>query len=51
MLVIAGILEAFLSPTSESVLLKFTIAAALFLLLILYLSSARLTVEKQRLSS
>jgi len=43
MLVIAGILEAFLSPTSESVLLKFSIAAALFLLLILYLSSARLT--------
>jgi len=47
MLVIAGILEAFLSPTSESVLLKFSVAAALFLLLVLYLSSARLSVEKQ----
>jgi uncharacterized membrane protein SpoIIM required for sporulation len=47
MLVIAGILEAFLSPTSEPVLLKFSIAAGLFLLLLLYLSSARLTARDQ----
>jgi uncharacterized membrane protein SpoIIM required for sporulation len=43
MLVIAGILEAFLSPTSESAMLKFSIASGLFLLLVLYLGSARLT--------
>jgi uncharacterized membrane protein SpoIIM required for sporulation len=47
MLVIAGILEAFLSPTSEPVLLKFSIAAGLLLLLLLYLSSARLTARDQ----
>lgn len=39
MLVIAGILEAFLSPTAEPVLLKFSIALGLFLLLVMYLSS------------
>jgi uncharacterized membrane protein SpoIIM required for sporulation len=39
MLVIAGILEAFLSPTSEPVLLKFSVGSGLFLLLVLYLSS------------
>jgi len=42
MLVIAGVLEAFLSPTSEPVLLKFSVASGLFLLLIMYLTSARL---------
>jgi uncharacterized membrane protein SpoIIM required for sporulation len=41
MLVIAGILEAFLSPTSEPVLLKFSVGGGLFLLLVLYLSSRR----------
>jgi uncharacterized membrane protein SpoIIM required for sporulation len=45
MLVIAGILEAFLSPTSEPVLLKFSIGGGLFLLLVLYLSSRHLTSE------
>jgi len=42
MLVIAGVLEAFLSPTFEPVLLKFSVAAGLFLLLVMYLSSAKL---------
>lgn len=42
MLVIAGILEAFFSPTFEPVLLKFSVATGLFLLLVLYLSSAKL---------
>jgi uncharacterized membrane protein SpoIIM required for sporulation len=41
MLVIAGTLEAFFSPTFEPVLLKFSVAAGLFFLLIAYLSSAR----------
>ena len=42
MLVIAGILEAFLSPTSEPVLLKFSVGSGLFVLLVLYLSSAKM---------
>jgi uncharacterized membrane protein SpoIIM required for sporulation len=42
MLVIAGIIEAFISPTSESALLKFSIASGLVLLLALYLSSGKL---------
>ena len=45
MLVIAGILEAFLSPTSEPVLLKFSVGLGLFVLLVLYLSSGRLRAE------
>jgi uncharacterized membrane protein SpoIIM required for sporulation len=40
LLVIAGILEGFFSPTSETAFLKFSIAAGLFLLLILYLGKA-----------
>src|SRR5579872_1046347 len=39
MLVIAGILEAFLSPTTEPALLKFSVGAGLFLLFVLYLTS------------
>lgn len=39
MLVIAGILEAFLSPTTEPALLKFSVGGGLFLLFVLYLSS------------
>ena len=42
MLVIAGVIEAFISPTSESWLLKFSIASGLLLLLTFYLSSAKL---------
>jgi uncharacterized membrane protein SpoIIM required for sporulation len=42
MLVIAGIIEAFISPTSESALLKFSIASGLFLLFALYLNSGKL---------
>jgi len=38
MLVIAGIIEGFFSPTAEPVLLKFSIATGLFLLLIVYLN-------------
>lgn len=38
MLIVAGILEGFFSPTSETALLKFSVAAGLFLLLVLYLS-------------
>jgi len=38
MLVIAGILEGFFSPTSETMLLKFSVAAGLFLLLVCYLT-------------
>jgi uncharacterized membrane protein SpoIIM required for sporulation len=45
MLVIAGILEAFLSPTAEPVLLKFSVGSGLFLLLVLYLSSGRKQAE------
>jgi len=45
MLVIAGILEAFLSPTSEPVLLKFSVGLGWFVLLVLYLSSGRLRAE------
>jgi sulfite exporter TauE/SafE len=40
LLIIAGILEGFFSPTSETVFLKFSIAAGLFLLLVLYLGKA-----------
>lgn len=40
MLVIAGLLEGFVSPTSAIPLLKFSIAAGIFLLLIFYLSSS-----------
>lgn len=39
MLIVAGIIEAFLSPTSVNVELKFAIAGPLFLLLVLYLMS------------
>ncbi|HJW98527.1 MAG TPA: stage II sporulation protein M [Terriglobales bacterium] len=39
LLVIAGVLEGFFSPTAEPVLLKFSIALGLFLLLVLYVSS------------
>lgn len=46
MLVVAGILEAFFSPTSEPVLLKFSVATGLFLLLIMYLSSAKFREER-----
>ena len=45
LLVVAGILEAFLSPTFEPVLLKFSVASGLFLLLIMYLSSAKMRVH------
>jgi uncharacterized membrane protein SpoIIM required for sporulation len=45
MLVVAGILEAFLSPTSEPVLLKFSVGSGLFLLLVLYLNGGRRKVE------
>jgi len=38
MLVIAGVLEGFFSPTSETALLKFSVAAGLFVLLVLCLS-------------
>ena len=47
MLIMAGILEAFLSPTSESVLLKFSVAAGLLLLLLLYLSGVQPAAERQ----
>jgi uncharacterized membrane protein SpoIIM required for sporulation len=47
MLVMAGILEAFLSPSSESVLLKFSVAAGLLLLLLLYLSGVQPAAERQ----
>jgi len=47
MLVMAGILEAFLSPSSESVLLKFSVAAGLLLLLLLYLSGVQPTAARQ----
>ncbi len=40
LLIVAGILEGFFSPTSQTAFLKFSIAAALFLLLILYLGKA-----------
>jgi hypothetical protein len=36
-LVIAGVIEAFVSPTDMAVGLKFTMAAGLFTLLLLYL--------------
>jgi uncharacterized membrane protein SpoIIM required for sporulation len=42
MLVIAGILEGFFSPTAETPLLKFSVAAGLFVLLVLYLYTGRL---------
>ena len=45
MLVIAGVLEGFFSPTAEPVLLKFSIAAGLFVLLLLYLSSGSLRAQ------
>lgn len=48
MLVIAGILEAFLSPTAEPVLLKFSIGAGLFLLLAMYLSSGGHREQRER---
>lgn len=38
MLVIAGIIEGFFSPTTEPVLLKFSIATGLFVLLLVYLA-------------
>ncbi|MBV9148127.1 MAG: stage II sporulation protein M [Acidobacteria bacterium] len=40
MLIIAGLLEGFLSPTAEPPLLKFSVGGALFLLLVLYLGGA-----------
>jgi len=40
MLIVAGIIEGFLSPSELALPLKFVIAAALFLLLILYLRSS-----------
>jgi uncharacterized membrane protein SpoIIM required for sporulation len=51
LLVIAGTLEAFLSPTSEPVLLKFTVAGALFLLLVLYLTSGRLRTGRKEVGT
>jgi uncharacterized membrane protein SpoIIM required for sporulation len=42
MLVIAGILEGFFSPTAETPLLKFSVAAGLFVLLVLYLYTGSL---------
>jgi uncharacterized membrane protein SpoIIM required for sporulation len=38
MLIVAGILEGFLSPTAAPALLKFSVGAALFMLLVLYLN-------------
>ena len=40
-LVVAGVVEAFVSPTDLAVPLKFAVAGALFILLALYLTSAR----------
>ena len=37
LLIVAGIIEAFVSPTGLAVSLKFAMAAALFVLLLLYL--------------
>jgi hypothetical protein len=41
MLIVAGVIEGFVSPSSLAVSLKFTFAAVLFLLLIVYLRSGR----------
>jgi uncharacterized membrane protein SpoIIM required for sporulation len=41
MLVVAGVIEAFVSPVKLPTALKFTLSAALFTALVLYLSSAR----------
>ncbi len=46
MLVIAGIIEAFVSPTELSWRVKYLLAAALFTLLVLYLSAAGRPVPK-----
>lgn len=51
LLIIAGTLEAFLSPTSEPILLKFTVAGALFLLLVFYLTSGRLRAGKKEVGT
>ena len=48
MLVIAGIIEGFISPTSAPVGLKFVIGAALFTLLLLYLFVPRDTREPRK---
>lgn len=50
MLVIAGILEGFLSPTAEPVLLKFSVGGGLFLLFVLYLTSG-MNTESETASS
>jgi len=39
MLVVAGVIEAFVSPVKLPTALKFTLSAALFTALVLYLSS------------
>lgn len=48
LLVIAGILEGFFSPTSETPFLKFSVAAGLFLLLVLYLHIGSLRRHEQQ---
>jgi hypothetical protein len=47
MLIVAGTIEAFFSPSSAPVSLKFAVAASLFTLLIMYLwSGSRDVVRK-----
>jgi uncharacterized membrane protein SpoIIM required for sporulation len=41
MLIVAGVIEAFFSPTDAPVWMKFSLAAVLFSSLVLYLNSSR----------
>jgi len=47
LLVIAGVIEAFISPVKIATPLKFTLSAVLFTALVLYLSSGRNQTELQ----
>jgi Stage II sporulation protein M len=47
LLVVAGVIEAFISPVKISTALKFTLSAVLFTALVLYLMSGRKKVAVQ----